>query len=369
MKHFAIVLSLFSFNLIGQVTINQSDMPSAGDTIRYSVAANAVTIQPGNGGQNQVWDFTNLTSSSQFIDEFLPINSTPFTYIFAFGPFGASCDMGRLDNSAFQLPAIQGITISDIYNFYKVNSSSFSQKGFGASISGFPLPIPYSSPDVLFPLPMTSNSVSSSQYSYNINIPSLGYYGREATRSNEVDGFGLLKTPFGEFETLRLRSVLVSNDTIAIDTLGFGFDIPAQTEVRYKWVAPNYGWPLLEITANQIFGVEIISRVIYRDKPPVVNPNGINTLNVSSVLVYPNPASDIIVVNSHLSKSTDIHYQLYDAMGKKVYELKRENAAMGENIEFIPLTNLDLANGIYFLRIAPENQLPICKSLVIDNQK
>ena len=56
-------------------------------------------------------------------------------------------------------------------------------------------------------------------------------------------------------------------------------------------------------------------------------------------------------------------------MGKIVFELNREKAAAGENIELIPLTNLDLANGIYFLRIAPENQLPICKSLVIDNQK
>jgi hypothetical protein len=369
MKYFALILSLFSIKLIGQVTVNQSDMPSAGDTIRYSVAANAVTIQPGNGGQNQVWDFTSLTSSSQYIDEFLPINSTPFTYIFAFGPFGASCDMGRLDNSAFQLPAIQGISISDVYNFYKVNGSSFSQKGFGASISGFPVPIPYSSSDVLFPLPMTSSSANSSVYSYEISIPSLGYYGREATRSNEVDGYGLLKTPFGEFETLRLRSVLVSNDTIAIDTLGFGFDVPAQTEVRYKWVAPNYGWPILEITATELFGAEIITRVVYRDRPPVTEPNSIDVINESSVLLYPNPASEIIIVNSHLTKSSDIRYQLFDAMGKKVFDLNRKKANAGENIEFIPLTALNLTNGIYFLQISPEGQSPIYKSVVLDNQK
>jgi len=370
MKHLLLILSLFCLNLSGQVTVTQSDMPTPGDTIRYSVAANAITIQPGSAGENQTWDFTNLTSSSQYIDEFVPISQTPITYLFVFGLFGnASSDMGRLDNSAFQLPDIQGISISDVYNFYKVNSSTFSQKGFGASISGFPVPIPYSNPDVLFPLPMTSSSVNSSVYSYEISIPSLGYYGREATRGNEVDGFGLLKTPFGEFQTLRLRSVLVSNDTIAIDTLGIGFDVPAQTEVRYKWVAPNYGWPLLEITATELFGAEIITRVVYRDKPPVIEPNSIEVLNESSVLLYPNPASEIIIINAHLTKSSNITYQLYDAMGKKVFELKREKAAAGENIEFIPLSGLNLSNGVYFLQIAPENQSSIYKSVVIDNQK
>jgi len=368
MKYF-VFLSLLCIKLSAQVTVNQSDMPSAGDTIRYSVAANAILVQPGNGGANQIWDFTNLSSSSQYIDEFLPIISTPFTYIFAFGPFGASCDMGRLDNSAFQLPAFQGITINDIYNFYKKNNNSFSQKGFGASISGFPVPITYSDPDILFPLPMTSTSSNSSVYSYQISIPNLGFYGREATRSNEIDGYGTLKTPFGEFETLRLRSELVSNDTIAIDTLGVGFDIPAQTEVRYKWVAPNYGWPLLEITATELFGAEIITRVVYRDRPPVIEPNGIETLNVSSIVVYPNPASEIIVVNMQLTRSSAIQYQLFDAMGKKVFELKREKTAAGENIEFIPLSNLNLANGVYFIQITLGNQAPMYKSLVIDNQK
>jgi hypothetical protein len=367
MKYFSF-LSLLCLKLTAQVTVNQSDMPSTGDTLRYSVATNAVTIQPGNGGQNQVWDFTNLTSASQYIDEFLPITSTPFTYIFAFGPFGAACDMGRLDNSAFQLPEIQGISINDVYNFYKKNNNSFSQKGFGASISNFPVPITYSNPDVLFPLPMTATSSNSSVYSYEISIPSLGYYGREATRSNEIDGYGLLKTPFGEFETLRLRSVLVSNDTIAIDTLGFGFDIPAQTEVRYKWVAPNYGWPLLEITATELFGTEITSRVVYRDKPPV-DPSGFEDLNETSVLVYPNPATEIIIVNSHLAKTSNVSYQLYDAFGKRVFSLNREKAFAGENIEFIPLTALNLANGIYFIQITAGTQAPIYKSLVIDNLK
>jgi len=205
-------------------------------------------------------------------------------------------------------------------------------------------------------------------YSYEISIPSLGYYGREATRSNEIDGYGLLKTPFGEFETLRLRSVLVSNDTIAIDTLGFGFDVPAQTEVRYKWVAPNYGWPLLEITATELFGTEIISRVVYRDNPPV-DPSSIEVLNETSVLVYPNPATEIIIVNSHLAKTSNISYQLYDALGKRVFSLNREKALAGENIEFIPLTSLNLANGIYFIQITAGTQAPIYKSLVIDNQK
>jgi hypothetical protein len=369
MKNYLILIVFFCLNAKAQVTITQTDMPSAGDTLRYSVAANAILIQPGSSGANQTWDFTNLSSSSQFVDTFLSISQTPFTYLFVFGLFGnAASDMGRLDNSAFQLPSIQGISISDVYNFYKKNSSSFSQKGFGASISGFPIPIPYSDPDVLFPLPLTSSSTNSSAYSYQISIPTLGYYGRNAVRNNEVDGYGTLKTPFGEFQTLRLRSELVSNDSVAIDTLGIGFAIPAQTEVRYKWVAPNYGWPLLEITANSLFGIEIVSRVIYRDNPPIVQPNGMHQMSISSVNVYPNPSTDVLVVNTQLSLASNLKYTLFNSLGKSVYELTRKQSNAGENIEFIPLSTLQLSSGVYFMRIDAGNGASIYKTVIVDNQ-
>ena len=336
-------------------------MPSAGDTMRYSVAS-TTGISEGSAGDNQTWDFSNLQSTSQYVDEFLPVSSTPITYVFT---YSQNSNMGRLDNSALQIPTIPfvDITIAEVYNFYNSSSSSFAQKGFGASINGFPLPIPYSASDVLVPLPLTISSTSTSPYSYNIQIPTLGYYGRDAVRNNSVDGWGTLITPFGTFQTLRLRSELVYTDTIAIDQLGTGFQLPELTEVKYKWLAPGYGWPLLEITS----GLAGISRVIYRDQ----NPNSIEfqaSSNVTDVSIYPNPASEIAVIKSELPSAGTMDYSLFDSQGKLVYQVNRGLQPAGSCMEFLTLKNLGISNGLYFIKIQHGKANPIIRPLLVNNQ-
>ena len=374
MKHLLLpsLLGLLSFSAISQVTVSQSDMPSSGDTLRFSVAS-AAGVDPGTGGNNQTWDFSSLQSTSQYVDEFLPVSSCPFTYVATYGfPFsGSYSDMGRLDNSAFQIPTIPGInlTINDVYNFYKSNSADFSQKGFGASINGFPIPIPYSDSDVLVPLPLTSTSTSTSPYSFNIQIPSLGYYGRVAERNNTVDGWGTLITPFGTFQTLRIRSELAYTDTIAIDQLGFGFMLPQQTEVKYKWVAPGYGWPLLEITATTIpfVGTETVSRVVYRDNI-AIDDTGIEDAVLSAVEMYPNPASDVVMVKSELPVAQTMSYELMDASGRSLNKVNRSMQPAGTCLEILPIKQLQLANGIYFLKIQMGTSRALIRPLLVNNQ-
>lgn len=359
-----LLFCLFGYSAIlgfSQVTINQSDMPSAGDTMRYSVASTNGISEGANGG-DQTWDFSNLVSTSQYLDEFLPVSETPLTYVFV---FSNSCNMGRLDNSAFQIPTIPfvDITINDIFNFYKNSASNFSQKGFGASINGFPIPIPYSAPDVLVPLPLSTNSTSTSPYSFDIQIPTLGYYGRDAVRNNSVDGWGTLITPFGTFQTLRLRSELVYTDSIAIDQFGFGFQLPELTEVKYQWLAPDFGWPLLEITS----GFAGVTRVIYRDNVP--NSIGFEALsNITDVSIYPNPASEIAVIKSELPKAGTMDYSLFDAQGKLIYQVNRGMQPAGPCMEFLTLKNLGISDGLYFIKIQHGKANPVIRPLLVNNQ-
>jgi len=356
-----ILIGLISVQTFSQVTINQSDMPSAGDTMRFSVAS-STGISEGASGANQTWDFSNLQSTSQFVDEFLPVSSTPITYVFT---YSQNSNMARLDNSALQIPTIPfvDITIGEVFNFYKSSASNFAQKGFGASINGFPLPIPYSASDVLVPLPLTTSSTSTSPYSYDIQIPTLGYYGRDAIRNNSVDGWGTLITPFGTFQTLRLRSELVYTDTISIDQLGFGFQLPQLTEVKYKWLAPGYGWPLLEITS----GLAGVTKVIYRDHAP--NSIGFDDLsNVTDVSIYPNPASEIAVIKSELPTAGTIDYSVFDAQGKLVYQVNRGMQPAGSCMEFLPLKNLGISNGLHFIKIQHGKANPVIRPLLVNNQ-
>src|SRR6185369_9997600 len=113
-------------------------------------------------------------------------------------------------------------------------------------------------------------------------IPNFGYYRKQQTRTNEVDGWGTLITPFGTFNTLRVKSTLNITDSIYLDTLGFGLTIPRQTIVEYKWLAPGKKIPVLEvdITLAIFGGTFTVDRVNWQDN--YLAPLGINFTNVNS---------------------------------------------------------------------------------------
>jgi hypothetical protein len=371
MKKIFLLLFVAPFALSAQIT--ESDMPSAGDTMRFSVAASAPAIEAGPGGTGTTWDFSDLQSASQFVDEFVSVSSTPFTYVAVFGlPFsGSYCDMARLDNSAFQIPEIPliNLTVEDVYNFYKSESDAFEQRGFGASLNGFPIPIAYSTGDVLVPLPLNPSTVQSGAYSFNANIPTIGYYGRDAVRNNSVDGTGTLVLPMGSYETIRLRSELVYTDSVALDALGFGFQLPELTEIRYKWMAPGYGWPLLEITTltDPFLGMETTSRVVYRDAIQTPDPEGISKLNLDSrLVVYPNPASEVLMLNFNLYAPVKGTISVMNAMGQELRTISREFIA-GNNLEVIPLSGMQLSAGNYFIKISNENGQFDLKPFIVSN--
>lgn len=56
------MLLLAGFNAaMAQITITASDMPVAGDTLRYSLMADATSIDLSQAGANVDWDFSWLT--------------------------------------------------------------------------------------------------------------------------------------------------------------------------------------------------------------------------------------------------------------------------------------------------------------------
>jgi len=106
----------------------------------------------------------------------------------------------------------------------------------------------------------------SSNSSISLPIPNLGYYGKRQKRVNQVDGWGTLITPYGTFNTLRIKSTLTINDTIYLDTLHAGFTIPRPIAYEYKWFSAGSKIPMLEIDATAAGGNNVtIARVNWRD--------------------------------------------------------------------------------------------------------
>jgi len=364
----AILLFAALLPVNAQITITSSNMPSAGDTMRYSNAQTNPLLDPGQPGANQTWDFSTLNSTSQFVDQYLPVSQTDFTYQIVFGlPFGENAsNLAKPNPDGLNLPSQLPITVGDLINFYKSDNDEFSLTGFGAKLNGIALPITYSSRDVLFPLPLSYNDLSTGDFDYQIAIPTIGFYGKVATRRNEADGWGTLVLPSGSYQVLRLKSTLESVDSIAIEALGFGINIPVPDVITYSYYASEFKFPVLQITSNDIFGQEVISKVIYRDTLVVDGISDLSSVR-PEVILYPNPATEIAVVKTELLSKTDISYTLMDAVGKTVFSIVRNNQSPGTLTEMLPLASLQLGEGIYFLKVSTGNAGSKVLPLMVNN--
>src|SRR5579885_2741043 len=138
MKSYLLIPAL-SLALIGglnaQITITQSDMPVAGDTIRVSTCNSNVGLpNPTLTGANYTWDYTKLVAFTQTIDTFLSVSSTPLLYQLYFNnSFLYPKYKSTVAQSAPNLPALGPITITSVINYFKATSSDYENVGYGAT--------------------------------------------------------------------------------------------------------------------------------------------------------------------------------------------------------------------------------------------
>ena len=342
---------LFSGSTLNaQITITSSDMPDDGDIYIYSVAQDQWNTNPNNTGANYTWDFSFLAPDFQRSDTFLSVGSTPLAYQFFFNNNLLYPDY----YSQHALEAFTGggggggggpVQIEDVYNYYKVDQSAYIQTGFGARINGVPTSQQYSQRDFIFQFPMTYGSTDNNFASYLIDLPTIGSYGQDIQRNNEVDGWGTLITPLGTYQVLRVRTELIYTDTFYVAQFGFGTQFTRPPEYEYKWIAQNGGTPIVTLSefGGGMGGTQY--SFTYQDS--------VRTVNVDSELgayaapnVYPVPAGEYFYVSipDGLNVS-DLKLELFDLQGQLTTITIREGA------DRLEVDRGALAAGVYLLKM------------------
>jgi len=308
-----ITLLMLPVALASQITITASDMPNVGDTLRYSVAL-PTSIAGYNftqTGANHTWNYANLSHASQDVDTFVGVLSTSILYYPSFlgnatiARKGESMNMGTF-------------SLTNVYDFFKEATGYFSQVGFAGMLSGVPFPTVYSSPDYIYRFPLTFGNTDSCNFAYNLTIPTLFTYSNQSKRVNTVDGWGTLTTPFGTFQTVRVKSVITSRDSIASDSLPF--PIPPFTTVttEYKWLANGYRAPLLTVVMSQQPGPPTVT---YMDhyKSTIGMAHQQENKGSSTITAYPNPASQHVIFQGSMFQHEEIYrVSLYDLTGREL---------------------------------------------------
>ncbi|MBN3035042.1 MAG: T9SS type A sorting domain-containing protein [Bacteroidales bacterium] len=347
---FLLVAFFFCAAANSQITITTDDMPSVGDTIRTSTTVNLGGIDYEQTGSGFTWDFSALVPLNQQLDTFVSVQSVPLAYWLVF------LTAANLAHTMPEFEQIPGFQVTDVFDFYKNSPADYRMVGYGVTLNGLPIPLKFENPDIMYRFPLDYGHVDSSFSDYEIAVPGMGYLGGWKKRYNEADGWGTLITPFGSFETLRLRSDVIQFDSLYIDSLGFGMPLMREF-IEYKWMGKGWGLPLCQVTDDGLAPV-----IAYIDS--VRNLNPVTAASVVSgnndLQLFPNPAFDDLWIRGTFHNSV-ITVMITDPSGRIVmYETLPVH---GDGIP-LRISLKDITPGLYLLGIRDGDQWHWSKVMV-----
>ena len=327
MKHLLSFLPILIVSGISaQPSFNFSDVtPRAGDV--YLMVMSDVHPSPGNEGANQIWDLTGMTRQATVINSITPVDM---------GPHAANVPGAVLQSYD-----------GNNYAFFSTAESKYMTAGYVAN----GVVMNYTDEEELMQFPMTYNKHFNDKWastyiagSYEIN--------RTATSAVSYDGYGTLKTPAGTFNNVaRIRT-----EQVVADASQFG--LTTTTVVSYAWWVIGEHYPLAQIATAKTRNKES-SYSWYRTMG--VNTVGLaeNGKEVTSLISYPNPASDVLYVNAVRDKALVLEF--CDSQGKILYT----ETVPGGNAP-VKLNVAGYDRGIYFVRLRTENKSEM-KKVVLDH--
>ncbi len=278
----------------GQITISKSSMPAAGDTIRFSTAL-ATDLPSGwmKSGASQSWDFSKLEAQTSELRQYQSAAKTPYAFYF-FGQTGLKT-----------ADTIGGgpITFTNVYSFYTASNSVFKAEGLGYSYTGIPLASMYEDEDEIYQFPLQYNDSDVSTYKFTFAIPGqqLFSFKQAGKRTNVVDAWGSIKTPYKEYtDVIRVRTFVDGTDTIETQFFKQGFP---RKQIIYQWLATSEKIPVMEVSGQLSPTSQFVpNQVRFRDKYNGLSSGGFNPLGVEdftskTMAVHPNPSSDKITIS------------------------------------------------------------------------
>jgi hypothetical protein len=347
--------------LLAQVVITSADMPVPGDTIRRSNTFILDGIDYEQSGPDFNWNFSTLSLTAQQVDTFVSVTEAPllfqgfFNNQFLFPDHKATVAL-KLE----QFNSLPGFEISDSYQFMKNSQESYREVGYGVTFSGLSLPIMYEQIDTHYRFPLTYGQIDSANSFFELEIPDLGYATIIRKRINHVDGWGTLTTPYGQFQTLRVKTEIQEYDSIYVDSLSVG--IPLYRNItEYKWLANGFPLPLLQVTVE---GVLVTASYIDSLRTSFSGLYQVDGRTIQFA-VYPNPSDDFISISYELPEDSEVDISLYSIYGNELRRFSHGPQERGLYNRVLYLKEYGFKPGIYLLRLTVDN-VPHIKRILLN---
>jgi type IX secretion system substrate protein len=326
-------LFLFTNKANAQITITYTNMPASGDTIRYSTCK-ATTVNYTVTGANVFWNYDTLVPTGQGLYDYTPASATPYFFYFTGGDYGLEI----ADSIGFAT-----YEFHNVYDFYKNTASSFETKGMGFTYSGLPLAATYNPVDQIYVFPLNYLNHDSTQYKVTVALTSTVSYSQYGYRITDVDGWGVIKTPYDSVPCIRVVSTTYGKDSIHYST--FGFATP-DVQRSYKWLSLTEKIPVLELDGTYNSGNFTPTSAKYRDTYRYFA--GINQVaNINNqVSIYPNPTSGDLYV---YTKNPDVSIiNVFNMSGVLVATYKTSGMITKVSMQGI-------SNGCYYYNVSTKD--------------
>lgn len=341
-----LLLALAPLQGFSQVAFQNSHLPQAGDTLRYSVADTFPDLAAveASVGAARSWDYSFLEATAQRRDSFVSINSVPITIRFFF-PFTAN-----LAQYIESPDSIGGFALSGGYRMFQVSSGAFIDLGLGGTLSGAPIALVNSPTDTVITLPLSVGDADSSVSAATLNVPGLIFYEQQRKRHWQADADGQLTTPFGTFSAVRVHSTVTGRDTLAFDTLAIAF--PALPEERFTWYSPDEPGELLRVSVSGQDSIRFVSGVSYRDSARNVLQLSLSAAAPSAraASIYPNPNRGTFTVDLPGANLPTTTLEVFDLQGRKVWSQPLFSNRGEVQLPQVPA-------GVYQVRVQSDDQV------------
>jgi hypothetical protein len=327
-------------NYAQPISLNNSHMPGANDTLRYT---NAQLNSLGNytqTGTNFNWNFSSLIPLSQGRRDYKLAAQTPYAFFFiGFNEYGEKIA------DTINLGLIQ---MTKVYNFYKKQTSPFQAyivDGLGVTFSNVPVPSYYTDKDELYLFPFSYPKYDSTTFRFSTPSTTMlpFVYTKTGYRVTKCDGWGTITTPYGTAPCLRVVTTQYSTDSIKNQFFPLVFP---NIQRSYQWLTTTSKIPYLEISGNLIGNQFTPTTARYRD-------NYLNLTSLQNVpdiepeaMIFPVPSADFIYLKN-IPKNT-VRFEILGMDGRIISEIQNQNRGSFDIRNF--------ENGLYLLKGMDDHQ-------------
>ena len=335
------LLAISCAALYAQPTVTSSIEPAAGTAVT-NIYADSSTMSPGNAGANQTWDFSGAVASGIVrTDDWINPAGTPFDTAFV----GVSICQKTQDTAN-----------NDLYLYLNRTSAMTDLVGMGFEFAGSSMVMHYTDPLTYRTYPLNYNGTLYDNYDGTASI-SIGPFTvtnyRYGWYSYVIDGWGTLITPLATYtDVLRMHIRQYNTDSIVYA----GGIVPTQVvhtaSTAYFWGTAEPGHVLYQAymgydTTITDSGSSVAISASYQGLGSGVPEN--NAGIVSSLSVYPSPASDKVTVTVNDPVNGDAVLRLYDIQGREIWSATAGMHAGSPFRQSISLTGL--SPGLYTIKV------------------